>query len=379
MENLMAINFSDLGGGGGDVGTTLVGPGIFSVALEAGAYEVKSSADSIWGAKAVSASDTILYSADAISSITLKGVVSDVPTVFAETDTGAHYDGDQSPEGFFVAASSGGKVFTSPDGVTWTTRTVFGTAATYGLSYGNGVWVAVTSSKEIHTSPDGITWTLRFTVPSGFEFSNSWDGKSPATEGTNWVIPTSNGGQGGVVVSLDNGVTWNHTILNTSKRTWSAYAEDGLWLLGMDSSAFYYSTNDGASWSLGSTPSVGNLYRIAYGNGIYIAACASGNILTSLNGTSWTLRTAPGSQSQYGAAYGFGYYWVTDGSGNVYRSSDSITWATAPFSLPSAHSFKVGPLGEFFFWRAHTLTRKLGYSPGSGVLNIKALTGAVIA
>ena len=54
---------------------------------------------------------------------------------------------------------------TSPDGVTWTQRTLPASADWYSVTYGNGVFVAVAQGSSIAaTSPDGITWTQR-TLP----------------------------------------------------------------------------------------------------------------------------------------------------------------------------------------------------------------------
>ncbi|MDC1474504.1 hypothetical protein N8350_02710, partial [Candidatus Nanopelagicales bacterium] len=54
-------------------------------------------------------------------------------------------------------------MMTSPDGITWTSRTA--TAANYwrSVTYGEGLFVAVASSgaDRVMTSPDGITWTSR--------------------------------------------------------------------------------------------------------------------------------------------------------------------------------------------------------------------------
>jgi hypothetical protein len=59
---------------------------------------------------------------------------------------------------------------TSPDGVTWTVRTLPSSSSWTSVTYGNGVFVAVTTgSTTAATSPDGVTWTAR-TLPS----SSNW-------------------------------------------------------------------------------------------------------------------------------------------------------------------------------------------------------------
>jgi len=69
--------------------------------------------------------------------------------------------------GLFVAvggSGSGNRVMTSPDGITWTSRTSASDNEWFSVIYGNGLFVAVArycSSNCVMTSPDGITWTSR--------------------------------------------------------------------------------------------------------------------------------------------------------------------------------------------------------------------------
>jgi len=67
----------------------------------------------------------------------------------------------------FVAVATGGTVAaSSPDGITWTTRTI-PTAGYCGVAYGGGMFVAVANDggTVAASSPDGITWTTR-TIPA---------------------------------------------------------------------------------------------------------------------------------------------------------------------------------------------------------------------
>ncbi|MEO8235611.1 MAG: hypothetical protein ABI549_09380, partial [Flavobacterium sp.] len=65
--------------------------------------------------------------------------------------------------GKFVAVGSN-IVMTSPDGITWTTRTAAANNNWNSVTYGNSLFVAVSNSgtgNRVMTSPDGITWTSR--------------------------------------------------------------------------------------------------------------------------------------------------------------------------------------------------------------------------
>jgi hypothetical protein len=80
--------------------------------------------------------------------------------------------------GLFVAVGStgtGDRVMTSPDGITWTSRTSAADNNWGGVAYGNGQFVAVSfnGTDRVMTSPDGITWTARSS-----SVANAWYGIS---------------------------------------------------------------------------------------------------------------------------------------------------------------------------------------------------------
>ena len=71
--------------------------------------------------------------------------------------------------GLWVAVGQGGKLTTSPDGITWTQRaSSFGTTTIYAVAHDGAQWVAVGDAGKLATSPDGITWTQQ---APGFETS----------------------------------------------------------------------------------------------------------------------------------------------------------------------------------------------------------------
>jgi hypothetical protein len=64
---------------------------------------------------------------------------------------------------FSAVANTGTAASSSTDGYTWTARTNVG-AAKNAVTYGNNSFLAISNS-DASTSPDGVTWTLR-SVPS---------------------------------------------------------------------------------------------------------------------------------------------------------------------------------------------------------------------
>src|ERR1700704_4271996 len=67
----------------------------------------------------------------------------------------------------YVAVSSTANIAaTSPDGITWTQRTLptSSSGGWVGIAFGNGVFCAIGAGNSGATSPDGITWTAH-TLP----------------------------------------------------------------------------------------------------------------------------------------------------------------------------------------------------------------------
>ena len=92
----------------------------------------------------------------------------------------------------FVAVSkktSGNRVMTSPDGITWTSRSSAADNEWYGVTFGNNLFVAVSSTgsgNRVMTSPDGITWASLSSAAD-----NSW---RSVTFGNNLFVAVSESG-----------------------------------------------------------------------------------------------------------------------------------------------------------------------------------------
>lgn len=185
--------------------------------------------------------------------------------------------------GLFVVAGDAGELRTSPDGVTWTSRTSgFGATSISAVAYGGGTWVIVGGSHKIATSTDGITWTM---------VTNS------VTGGINCIAF----GAGVFVIGTTTAEIWT--------------------------------SPDGATWTNRTSPfgTPLGVAAVAFGNGVFMAAGGSGiggtyYIATSADGTTWGLNSTKVPAQPYSVGYGEGVFYIgynSSGAGKVLATSDN--------------------------------------------------------
>jgi hypothetical protein len=104
--------------------------------------------------------------------------------------------------GLFVAVASSGtgnRVMTSPDGITWTTRSTAGLDYAWSsVAFANNLFVAVAISGHSMISYDGITWTSRTTAAN-----NSW---RRVAYGNGLFVAVSDTGTGNRVMTANAGL-----------------------------------------------------------------------------------------------------------------------------------------------------------------------------
>lgn len=181
-------------------------------------------------------------------------------------------------------------IFTSPNGITWTSRTPSEAMWFQDISYGNGLFVAIarTGTNRIMTSPDGITWTSRTTAITP-TFSGVAYGAGV------WVAVCDTSPGGSTFTSYD-GITWDEQATAFSAST-ILYA-DGKFTIGN-----YYSV-DGFTWISNTIPFTPE--AITYGNGYFVAVNDSGTnrIAYSTNAIVWTAIPAASNATFESVAFG---------------------------------------------------------------------------
>lgn len=181
-------------------------------------------------------------------------------------------------------------IHTSPDGITWTSRTPSEAMWFQDIAFGNGLYVAVARSgtNRIMTSPDGITWTSRTTsitpVFTGVAYGNGI-----------WVAVCESSPGGTTFTSYD-GLNWDEqaTVFNST----TIHFADGKFTTGSRYSV------DGLTWT--SVTIAFSPEDITYGNGYFVGVTTFGTnrIVYSTNAINWTAIPAASDATFESIAFG---------------------------------------------------------------------------
>ena len=250
--------------------------------------------------------------------------------------------------GVFVALSSNGtgnRVMSSPDGTIWTVTATGAPDNAWGtncLCYGNGMFVAVSGgATNAMYSVDGYNW-----VESGASSVGPW---RAVTFGNGKFVAV---GTLGTTMYSTDAITWTSVSIAGSLN-WSAitYGTDSSGVakfvaINATSSSLYIksavSTNNGLTWTVYSTASVGGLswayQSMAFGNGLFVhggGPLIGAIIQTSPDGINWTIRSTL-DYNWYGMTFGNGVFVAVAADGKIALSSDGITWTLTTVQVGAA-------------------------------------------
>lgn len=183
-----------------------------------------------------------------------------------------------------IAGGAGGALTTSPDGVTWTSRT-FGSANAASPIGGSGSVSIAGDATNVRSSTDGITWTAR-TLPSAL-------GNITAIlyTGTTYLAASGTGASTRIHSSPD-GVTWTARD-TTSNGAVVAMASNGSGtVIALTTTAIRYSTDHGVTWNTATIPTaLANSTCAVYDatRDMFYVGAGPGLVLRSRAGRSWIL------------------------------------------------------------------------------------------
>jgi hypothetical protein len=225
-----------------------------------------------------------------------------------------------------VLQSGTHNVITSPDGVTWTARSVPEANSWYAVTYGGGQFVAVagTGTNRVMTSPDGMTWTARAAAQA-----NTWYG---VAYGNGVYVAVARDGTNRVMTSPD-GITWTARTA-AEANTWVGVAYGGgvFVAVSQDGTHRVMTSPDGLTWTARPAAEANSWNAITYGNGQFVAVASTGTnkVMTSPDGVTWTAHAAAGTNAWWAVAYGNGMYAAVSqaGSNPLMTSPDGINWTS---------------------------------------------------
>ena len=207
----------------------------------------------------------------------------------------------------------------------WVIRSSPSTGSLYVVGFnGSNLFITVNVNTNVYTSPDGVTWTTASSGISTFPYGITYSNTAFILVGSN-----TNTGYPAIATSTDGGITWTTrsttgfgTSSNIQGVCWS-----GSYLVAVSNEGHIAtSTGTGSSWTQRYKEASGNFYSVAYGGGIYVA-CGSGALATSINGTSWTNNNNSACPFTVNSVtYGNSRFVAVGISGKIATSSDGINW-----------------------------------------------------
>jgi hypothetical protein len=209
------------------------------------------------------------------------------------------------------------------------------------IAYGGGLYVAVgtslSSTGKLVTSTDAETWTSRTCPLSGLT--------CVGYNGTKWVA----GGPGGIIYSTD-GLTWTQSttcpLTTVNDVAWNGH----YWVaVGKGTAHTVALSIDSIRWYIANDVFIPFLegHSIAWNRSRWIAV-GKGDpcVATSVDGNTWAYVAQTTIQTGNYVAW-TGSKWLIAGSGTspVITSTDSVTWTDYPFTLDQGNGFASKAVG----------------------------------
>jgi len=253
----------------------------------------------------------------------------------------------------FVGGAASGVIKTSTDGTTWNTQTSNTTSSISALIWTGSLHVYATNSGGLGTSTDGITWTARTSGTTSTINALVYDGTLYHAHGCNFGLTSTDaitwttnstytgttstvnsiifaggiyvfGGQGGVLKTSTDGITWTNRTSGTSSNI-NALTYGGVYMYAGDGGVLATST-DAITWNAQTSGTTSSIFSLGYNGSLYLYGGAAGTLASSTNGVTWTPRTSNTTSSINGIASFNGFSAYAAPGANMGSSTDGITW-----------------------------------------------------
>lgn len=231
----------------------------------------------------------------------------------------------------YVAAGSGGAMYSSTDGESWSAINYATTSNLNGANY-NGNYQLVGDNGLMLSSADAVTWTQQTTGTSQNLYAI-------ASNGSNLTVAV---GANGTILSSPDGIAW--TPATSSATTSALYGvaystyNGGTWV-AVGAGGTIVQSPDGLAWHAVTANTGADLRGIAFGAStsatdatVFVAIGAAGTVLSSTDAVTWTPQVLTVASTDLNAVT-YGTQFVTAGSGgNIFISTDGVTWRSSSFT-----------------------------------------------
>ncbi|MBL9117050.1 MAG: autotransporter-associated beta strand repeat-containing protein [Verrucomicrobiaceae bacterium] len=250
--------------------------------------------------------------------------------VTAET---IHEIGMRSGSAEAIAVGSLGTLLrTSDDGVSWTKVRVPLETVLYGVTWTGTEWIAVGQAGIYLTSPNGQAWTVRSLGTSADLRDVAFINDQIYVVGDNGSLYSYSytlGFQNWVLVNSGTSVRLNSVAGNLSR------------IVAVGNGGVITSSPDGVTWAVQATTTTNNLLSVAASASGFVAAGVGGAVETSSDGLTWTAGST-GSVETVNDVYWNGTTFLAVGTNGIIRSSSNgISWAASGTANPTEHLMAV--------------------------------------
>ncbi len=192
----------------------------------------------------------------------------------------------------YVAVGDAGRIFTSPDALTWTERATGSTTQRLAIGASPTLFVAAGASGSLLTSADGTQWTGRT--------SGTTNALRSATFGNNRYVVV---GDAGTILTSADGTTWAAATSGITTQLLNVGYFENLGFLAAGASGVMLNSADGLTWRTVETGIADTIYSIAQTPiGFLAPAGTAGTMLMSLDGTNWSIGTIAADRAVRGIA-----------------------------------------------------------------------------
>jgi hypothetical protein len=267
----------------------------------------------------------------------------------------------------YVAVGDSGKILTSVDCISWTTRNSTTHCTLSDIIFAENKFIAVGSFGVVLQSDNGIEWTScnptdtllsnakikygggRYIVLTGFGKRSKIIASSDCLEWQKWNVDDTsaytehydvaygNGsyvivGYDRVYVTSDYGASWNIINIGGSTRLTSVvYADSQFVAVGCN--GVIMTSIDGLIWKPSTTVLWRSIGNVVYGDGKWVICGSKGTILTSEDCITWQKQQSSTSEDIKSIAYGNGMYVGVGWNNTLITSPDAVRWTSLQFSL----------------------------------------------